>query len=557
MSSRAIAAHRSRATGVRRAAPVVACALVCGILILVRAQPGLMPFLTRDSFEYLSMARNALQGHLGYSSIIHFDAERSFGVVPAPVVTYPAGYPLLIALVSALGVPVDTAAVLVGLVSTVACIPILAWLADRLGISSGVKALLLGAFAINALVTKYGASAMSEALFTLLVLAGAALLVKASLDSGRGWSAAWLAAGLAFGAASFVRYAGLFFVAALALLMARHLLARRGPLARGYASALVVAGAAALVESARSLLLVGNLQGGAETVVHRALVPVLAETAQAINAAFVYGPGFVSDFGTLIERVLFLGLFYLGILLLAAGAFRGWALASRSALAGANDVIDLALLALAYGAGVFYAGLTSWVTYGVRLFVPVIPLLLLLLGFALDRLLAAVPRAAPVRRASAVLLLASLVPYVALNLAGLRDPSPVDGAAVAAAFDVPDAGGRSARAVIREIAGPDGVIIANDGQAVGYELQTLTVSLVGPDFSLLTWDDGTLRATVERFHVAAVVISTGIPTGLENGEDDLPSPLIQALAAGQSPPWLTLAYRSGTILVYVPASQKA
>jgi hypothetical protein len=314
---------------------------------------------------------------------------------------------------------------------------------------------------------------------------------------------------------------------------------------------------AAFLQSARSFLLVGNLQGGAETVVDRALLPVLAESAQAINAIFVYGPGFVSDFGTLTERVLFLGLFYVGILLLAASSFRGWMLASRSTFTAADDVVDLALLTLVYGAGVFYAGLTSWVTYGVRLFVPVIPLLLLLVGFAIDRMLAAVPRAAVVRRASVAVLLASLVPYVALNLAGLGDPSPVDGAAVAAAFDERDAGGRSARTVIGAITGPDGVIIANDGQAVGYELQTRTVSLVGPDYSLLTWDDATLRATVERFHVAAVVISTEIPTGLGNGVDDLPSPLIQALAAGQSPPWLRLAYRSAMIVVYVPAPQNA
>jgi hypothetical protein len=53
-------------------------------------------------------------GHFGYSFIVHFDAERSFGVVPAPVVTFPMVFPLVIALIR-LGVPPETAASLISI----------------------------------------------------------------------------------------------------------------------------------------------------------------------------------------------------------------------------------------------------------------------------------------------------------------------------------------------------------------------------------------------------------------------------------------------------------
>ena len=47
--------------------------------------------------------------------IVHFDAERSFGVVPAPIVTFPMGFPLVIALISRLGVAPETAASLISI----------------------------------------------------------------------------------------------------------------------------------------------------------------------------------------------------------------------------------------------------------------------------------------------------------------------------------------------------------------------------------------------------------------------------------------------------------
>src|ERR1700733_11327391 len=181
------------------------------------------------------MAQNAVQGHFDYSSIVHFDAERSFGVVPAPVVTFPMGYPLVVALISRLGVPVETSALLISILSTIACIPILGWLAERCGLSVAMRNILLGVFAINALVIEHGALGLTEPLFTLLILGGTALLVNARLHQGKVSPWLWLAVGLSFGLSYFVRYAGLLFLLGLAVLCAHSLLARHRLLARGHA----------------------------------------------------------------------------------------------------------------------------------------------------------------------------------------------------------------------------------------------------------------------------------------------------------------------------------
>ena len=76
--------------------------VACVILIALRIYP--------DSLRILPMT-----AFIGYSFIVHFDAERSFRVVPAPVVTFPMGFPLVIALISRLGVPPETAASLISI----------------------------------------------------------------------------------------------------------------------------------------------------------------------------------------------------------------------------------------------------------------------------------------------------------------------------------------------------------------------------------------------------------------------------------------------------------
>ena len=116
-----------------------------------------------------------LQGLFGYTSLIHYDVERSFGVVPAPMVTFAMGYPVLISAISLFGVSLQSAAWIVSATSTVACVPVLAWIARRMGLTRVFCNAVIGCFVINGAVVEFGGSALSEAPFALCLLLGTAL----------------------------------------------------------------------------------------------------------------------------------------------------------------------------------------------------------------------------------------------------------------------------------------------------------------------------------------------------------------------------------------------
>jgi len=336
----------------------------------------------------------------------------------------------------------------------------------------------------------------------------------------------------------------LFLVVGLGVLCVRHLAARHREAARGYGLAIAVAGVPVLLGVARNLVLVGTWQGGNEAFVPHDLLATLIQTAQSVNAILVYGPGHTSDAGTAIARVLALGLFYLGT------AFLSWAYVRHrtpfSPEPARSIVLDLFLLAFVYGGFMFSAFLTSPISNSVRMFVPIAPLLLLCVVFVLDRMLRVVPRANAVRRVALVLLVGSLVPSAFLNISGPREPRSEVPSLVAAAFDASVPGSPSARTVITDLAGGDGVIVASNGQEVGYVLQRPTISFADPE-----WKEATLRAAIAQFHASAVVISRR-PTGpdLPDLESDMPSPLLAQLFTGTSPPWLKLVHRSDDILIY-------
>ncbi len=535
---------------------VWAWACICATLIAVRLYPGFVPNLANDAFQYFSVAQNALAGHFGYTSLIHFDAERSFGVIPAPMLTFPPGYPFAIALVSLLGVPLQSAALLVSAMSTLACVPLLAWIATQLGLSRLLRNVVVAGFVFNNAIIFFGASAFSEALFTFVVLLGVALLVAARLhaDSSRGWR--WAAAGLALGAAYWVRYAGLFFVLGLAVLVIRHLLASDRLQAKGYAVALTVAGAAVLAGMARNILLVGDWHGGnIRKIVSNPLWSQLVDTVVGTAASgkiLVLGQSFGTPGWTSIPRALFIAFFFGGMAWLTWRHLRHGAAQAhpRPALKGIG--VDLLILMLTYSGCMFYAGLTSVISYGPRMFVPLTPLLMLLLGLALRTMLTTPAPRSISRRLALLALGASFCCYVVANFVlVVRPPSSFDSSSVAKLMDSTSIDGKAAHAAVLELVGPTRVVVANNGQVIGHVLERPTVSLVGPHYSAVEWNEKAIHDVVYQYNAAAIVIYVPIAGQWDNG-DFVPSPFVRQLAQGEAPSWMKLVYRSSEFLVYEP-----
>lgn len=531
---------------------VWAWACLCATLMAVSLYPGFGPHLSNDAFQYLSVAQNTLAGHFGYTSLIHFDAERSFGVVPAPMVHFPLGYPFAIVLVSLAGVPLQNAALLVSAISMAACVPLLAWIGSQLGLSRVLRNVVMGGFVFNAFVVNFGVSALSEALFTFLVLLGVALLVAARLHSDKNWAWRWIAAGLAFGAAYLVRYASLFFILALGALVLRHLLvASQRSQAKGYAVAVTAAGLAVLAGFARNLLLVGNWKGFTDKKVGHPLQSIMAETARSLKDLFL-GPSFDMPAWASIVRALFIAFFFGGMAWLMWRYLRHTATQANRVppLTGAG--VDLLILLVTYCACMFYAGLTSTIGYDVRMFVPLTPLIMLLLGLALQTMLTAPPQPQrSISREAALLALgASACCYVALNLVMVvRPPTDYAPPSVAKLMDSTSGDGKTARAAVLELVDPTRVLVANNGQAFGHLLGRSTVSLVGPANSVVEWNDKTVHDVVNEYNAAAILIDIH--------DVFMPSPFVRHLAQGEAPSWMKLVYRSSDILVYEPLSRAA
>jgi hypothetical protein len=206
----------------------------------------------------------------------------------------------------------------------------------------------------------------------------------------------------------------------------------------------------------------------------------------------------------------------------------------------------IVLLIGTYAALMFYAGLTTVISYGARMFVPVIPLLAVLLAIAVNRWL---PPAQGTLMRRAPALAAAMGLYLIVNAISYANPL-VDRATVVRSQL---AGRTSAGPSIGDLieATGRGVVVANSGQALGFLLDRPTVSLVGPHYSNIEWDEAALREVVSRY-AASVVVMTGPSDAQPLSTDLIPSAFIGSLTRGEAPPWLRVVGRSGPVTVYVP-----
>ena len=303
--------------------------------------------------------------------------------------------------------------------------------------------------------------------------------------------------------------------------------------ARGHATALGVSLVPVVIVISRNFALVGNWRGRDEMLVSNPLHAALNETAQAINALFLgSGTAATTPGGTFIPKATFAVLVVSGLALLSWSAVRhrGAGVGSKLATNQLRMGIDVLLLVAVYIGCMFYAGMTSSISYGsARNFAPIAALLFLLLGWGVAIALHRTPQSSRLRRIALLSLAASLLPYAYLNSLVLLRPPADASAGARRQMDAIADGGTSTRAAITQIVGPDAVIMANNGQAVGHVLGMRTISLVGPAFSTIVWNEATVRSTMRRFNVAAVVITPPISGHLE--DDDLPSPFVRRTRA--------------------------
>lgn len=503
------------------------------------------PDMGNDSYQYLSVADNILHGRGIQTSVVHFDVERSWGRVPAPMTTFPSGYPLMIAAVSLFGLPLERAALLVSAGSLLVLLLLYRVLASRLSLTRTSWRLLFIWTIANSWTAIYSTALVSEALFSAASLAAIACLLIAMTDghpSSRHLRLL-IAANLFVGLAYWIRYAGLFLFTALVLFCAWQLWVRRDRAFRTAFAATVVSAAIIGAGLARNYWLVGTWKGGNDKEV---LHPVVDTAVRFVKAVYhlIFGGVAPARFGA----AEFLVLAGAG-LLLAAWLVLGWRTDAAPSPPPSKEPQRFLLLYMAvYCGAMFYLGVTSVISFGPRMFYPLLPPSLLLGAVWLAHL----ERRAHGRQTARLLVLSAVAiltaGYVAINTRSLiQTPDPPPHALVQRYLSEPTAGDPSLAAWIDSHIPSDATIMANEGQATAFLLRRKTVSLVSMSFSKLRWTEDSVRANMHQYGVNYLIIYSGND---RERRDLSQSDFLSNLAKGRPPAWLTVATRNHHTIIY-------
>ena len=523
------------------------CIALAAIVAITQGAIG-RPRVAVDSFQYLSVAQNVASGAGLRTSLVHFDEERLAGVVPAPLTTFPVGYPVAIAAVEVAGIDGESAGWIVSAIATLANVVLLLILAVELGVDALGRFTVLGMFALNMSTIEFASAVLSDSFFTAAVLASLTLTAKSfrATNSGGRWVLTAVCAGLLLGLSYWIRYAGLFVFAgvcatATATVVLKATRERRVLLVSCATASVVIA-----CSMLRNMLLVASWKGGNNKVVHNSAGKILHDFAAAVRDLLV-GSSEASHLFAVRTALAFL---------LVAAVLAGFMVRARrsKSFPGARDSargrteLLLSVVVVTYVVCLAYTAAITPILFSTRYLYPMLPLVLALAGrvvFGTRRPIQSQTNSTIWAGGAAALLCL----YGGIHVdAWLRMKPESTAADALRALQSRDADNRSASDVIVSAAGLHGTIMATDGQAIGYVLRSPTISLVGPDFSSREWDESYVRATIKRFAINAVVIAN-------DGPDSQVSAFVSKLSAGHAPDWLTKVSTTDRLTIYRPTSE--
>jgi hypothetical protein len=493
------------------------------------------PRLSYDSYQYLNIAHHLASEGSAETSIIHFDEERAHGRVPAPVSHFPIGYPVLLAGLHLLGLRLETAALAVSIAATVGVVLLLAALARRLGLEAWATRAALILWSANSQVPEFSVSALTEPLFALVSLSAIALLVSGETSSrGSGIFAGCVLAGAAY----WVRYAGVLLVITVCLYGAFRCL--RNQQCKAWLAGLMTTGAIVGAGMLRSFIQTGAWQGGDKRDSFHPLGGVLRTFLRAIYHLFL------GD-GALFVPALLL----LGVGLLAAGLLM---VASRSSLLPRNAGLPAPLwfYGVVYTAGMIYLGIVSTISFGARMFFPLLPILVLsIAAWAASAMHGLVVGGARWRALAAAFALAA-GGYVLLNARSLARPlPPAPHQEMARWLNRPVQDGPTLRNWMERHILPGQTIVATEGQAFAYLTNRPVVSLVNSAFSSQVWDESAVHELLRRYEAPYLVVFAGVSADYTPVQSQSPFLAVLSRAvAPDTPEWLNLVADNGPVRVF-------
>jgi hypothetical protein len=498
------------------------------------------PRLYNDSFQYLSEAQNLKDGHGLTTSIVHFDVERRAQRIPAPLTTFPPGYAAAIVALSTLGLKLQTSAVVCSALASLATV----WLVFACGRflkirTQGLRAAML-LLLVNSDSLQFSSAVLSESVFTCLVTAGVFLLMRFE-ERGAGNQLADLVIGsILVGLACTVRYAGLFVFAGVAVYFVVRALLDRDGTSSVRLLGLAPAGAILSIVLLRNELLAGTWKGGNTKVVHHSIWTVAKMAGTSIYHLF-FSPLAVSAASKAALVAGMAGMAWAVIGLFTAGSPLRWQM-RRS--------LQLALVVIAvYLAGMLYLGANSSISFGGRMLYPLLPLTVLLLAAGYEWIARCLPPQSWTPRAwfafAAALYGTCLVTNSYANLTYVpRQPVQAIHELLKERLE----SGESLRSWLNANVPKEATIVASEGQATAYLLNRKTVSLVEEAFSDQTWDENAVRLLMFSHDTRFLLLYA--KQSNEVGSVLAESPILQSLARGEVPSWLTLVAETLNTKVY-------
>ena len=516
-----------------RKSEIVLWGAALAVLLVVRlATAGAS--LSNDGYQYLSEAGDIRSGNGFSTSIVHFDEEQSHGRIPAPLTTFPPGYPLMIALLSYLGLSLKTAAVLCSALCVIALVPMTVLLCREADVNRNGTRFALGLVEGNCLGLVLGTAVNADVLFTLLSC-GVIVSYWAGLRPGNSPSrrrVLLFVSGIFTGAAYCVRYAAIpLLIALIVFIVFMAFVARRIKMieyALPLTSAFLLIGPFML----RNYLTVGSWRGGNTKPLFTPVYETTRTMLFTMHQALFVAP----------RPVLGLG----EIILYAGTAVLVWSVVtSRVALRMAPNPRVPGLIIVYTGTYLVllsYIGSTSAVGIGSRYFYPLIPVWSTAAALLVQQVWAA-PSKLPRLAAVAV-----LTGYIAINARGLTSPNP-------AAFhkdlwarlqsSIPDNGGTVQDWIAGNIP-RDAVVTASCGQPTGYVLGRPVLSLVDKRYSRQEWNNTYLVSAMDRFQSHWLILYPQAACAFE--QRDWPN--LEQLARGHAAPGLSLAVQTPGVTIF-------
>jgi len=528
------------------------CALAALLLVANLVRWG-GPGYGYDSYQYLSAAENINAGRGASTSIVNFDIERVSGRVPAPLTTFPPGYSFAIAQLNRIGIEVDRAGLLVSMLSFVALFPLLAWGARTLELTPNITRLVFVWLLANSWATNYSLKILSESTFAALTTAAVVALMAAERrqqTAHRGFvgAGALLVGSVLVGLSYWVRYAGLFLFAAVLAYFALTAALRRDRRSLSALLCCTIPLGIIGLGVARNIFLTSTWQGGNTKQVFHPVVSILKEFMVSSYHLF-FGDKVSARFGV-VEVMLLCAALTLGMLAIHAvrkgSALRAWKAPHRAPL-----VLLVSYLAI-YCLGMIYVGVFSVISFGTRMFYPILPLLLLALGYLLGDVDKAIQTTSSRRRLLHILNGSTAlltVCYFAINARSLQvKPAPAPAQLTNARFAAPGVDGRSLRSWVDAHIPRDAIIITTEAQGTFYALKRKTVALTESGFSDVVWDESHVETLMVSYGAYFLILYPSAESGVAAAQRE--SAFLAGLLAGRRPPWLRLAAENQDVKVF-------